>query len=347
MIRPHPIASPDDDATGAAGARQDALTKPPGSLGRLEEIAVRFAGFQGVATPSVARPAITVFAADHGVVAEGVSAFPQAVTVEMLRNFDRGGAAICVLARDAGASLEVVDVGSAVDYGRLSSVRCDRVGWGTVNLAVEAAMTSGQLADAWQRGDQAAERAAEAGADLFVPGEMGIGNTTAAAAVAAALLGVEAGDMTGPGTGLDDAGVGRKTEVVDRALRLHRLEPGDAGEALRCMGGFEIAAIAGACVGAASRRLPVLVDGFIVSVAVLAAVRLQPDLKPWLVFGHASAEPGHRRLLAELEAAPLLDLGMRLGEGSGATAALPLIRLACRLHAEMATFAEAGVSEGL
>lgn len=339
-----PAASPDVGAREAAVARQTALTKPPGALGRLEEIAIRLASLQGTEQPCVDRVHIAVFAGDHGVAAEGVSAFPQAVTAEMVKNFARGGAAICVAARTLGATLEVINLGTAFDTGPLDGVKDYRLGPGTANFTEAPAMTEHQLACALAAGRHAAERAKLAKVQLFIGGEMGIGNTTAAAALACALLDAAPERLAGPGTGLDAHGVARKTEVIRRALACHREHHGTPLEALRRLGGFEIAALTGAYIACAHIGLPVLVDGFISSTAALAAARLCPGAGHWFLFAHASAEPGHRAVLEALEARPLLDLGMRLGEGSGAAVAVPLLRMACALHNEMATFHEAGVS---
>jgi len=339
-------ASPDDHYAAVARARQSQLTKPPGSLGRLEEVAIHLATLQGSERPSLERIAITVFAGDHGVAAEGVSAFPQAVTVEMIKNFSRGGAAISVLSRTLGAHLEVVDAGAVSDVGPLPGVVVQRAGCGTANFCCEAAMSAEQLAVALDAGRQAVMRAIDKGAQLFIGGEMGIANTTAASALACAYLTREPVELSGPGTGLDAAGVSRKAEVIGRALALHQEAFSDPLEILRRLGGFEIAALAGAYIAAAQARLPVLVDGFITSTAALAAQRINPSIAPWLMLSHASAEPGHRLVVEALDKTPMLDLGMRLGEGSGAAVTLPLLRLACALHNGMATFAEAGVSEG-
>lgn len=338
-----PACSLDAAAGQAARSRQNTLTKPPGSLGRLEELAIALAAMQSRPRPQADAVWITVFAGDHGVVAEGVAAFPQAVTQQMLTNFVGGGAAIAVLARELGARLEVVDVGSLAP-APLSGVVWDKAGQGTANFAGQAAMSSAQLEMALEAGRRAVRRAREAATDLFVGGEMGIGNSTAAAALACALLGLAGRDMAGPGTGLPDTGVAHKAEVIDRALALHRPARDDAAEALRRLGGYEIAALAGAYMACAQAGLPALVDGFIATAAALTAVRLNPGTRAWLLFGHASAEPGHARLLSALAARPMLTLEMRLGEGSGAAVAVSLLRLACALHNGMATFAEAGVS---
>ena len=326
-------------------ARQDTLTKPPGSLGRLEKTAIELCGQQDTDHPVLDQIHIAVFAADHGVCAEGISAFPQEVTGQMVANFAAGGAAISVLARSLGATLDVINLGTVSALPAMPGVLDQRIAPGTANLAVQPAMTENQLETALQRGDEAAQRAADSGARLFIAGDMGIGNTTSAAALACALLGAPGDALAGPGTGLDSAGVSHKASVIQRALARHGENP-EPLAALASLGGFEIAAIAGAFLGCAARRIPVLVDGFIVSVAALVAVRQNPDLRQWLHFGHRSGEPGHARVLAAMEAEPLLDLGMRLGEGSGAAVAVPLMRAACELHNRMASFADAGVSDG-
>jgi len=336
----------DDKARFAAIERQRNLTKPPGALGRLETAAVELAALQGTETPELERVHITVFAADHGVASEGVSAFPQAVTAQMVANFARDGAAISVLARALGAKLEVINLGTVQDPGPLPKVVSLHLGPGTKNFCQGAAMSDEQLAGAMHAGRHAAERAKMASAHLYIGGEMGIGNTTSAAALACALLDAPPEEIAGPGTGLDGAGVRHKIEVIRQALQRHPDLRETPLEALRRLGGFEIAALTGAYMACAHMGLPVLVDGFITSVAALVAGRLCPGALDWMLFSHASAEPGHQAVLQALQARPLLDLGMRLGEGSGAANAVPLLRLACALHNEMATFAEAGVSEG-
>lgn len=340
-----PVREIDGAMRAAASARQLQLTKPLGSLGQLEDLAVRLAELQGAENPTVDRVSIVVFAADHGIAAEGVSLFPQSVTVEMIRNFARGGAAISVAARQLGAELEVVDVGAAVDPGLLDGVVSARLGCGTANFLHQPAMDEKQLTGALAAGRDAVLRAAERRAQLFIGGEMGIANTTAATAVACALLDADPGELAGPGTGLDSAGVSRKAELIHLALQRHRTSFTDSWHVLRCVGGFEIAALAGAYIACAQCGVPALVDGYITSAAALAALCLQPDIAPWLFYAHTSAEPGHARILHALGAKPLLNMGMRLGEGSGAALAVPILRMACALHNEMATFAEAGVSE--
>jgi len=339
-----PAASLNAAALEAARERQGQLTKPPGSLGYLEEIAIRLAGMQDTQQPSLERVNITVFAADHGVAEEGVSAFPQAVTGHMIGNFASGGAAISVLARNLGASLEVVDVGSVADSAAIPGVIVQKAGNGSANFRRGPAMTESQLAAALQAGRDAVQRALGSGAQLFIGGEMGIANTTAATAVACALLGQAPQEIAGPGTGLAPEGVAHKARVIGESLTLHRQAMTSPLEVLRHVGGFEIAALAGAYIACAQAGLPVLVDGFIASTAALAALRLRPDIADWLFYGHASAEPGYVHLMQALQARPLVDLGLRLGEGSGAAVALPILRLAAALHGQMATFAEAGVA---
>lgn len=336
-----------ETARTAAQTRQQQLTKPPGALGQLEALAIRLAAMQGCERPQMGLVHISVFAGDHGVAAEGVSAFPQAVTAEMVKNFARGGAAISVLAQQLGATLEVINLGTAFDTGELSGVMQCNLGKGTASFVQQAAMTETQMADALMVGNESAARAAKNGASIFIGGEMGIANSTSAAALACALLDLMPQQLAGPGTGLDKNGVQHKATVVARALALHAAHLNDPLEVLRRLGGFEIAALTGAFIGCAQRGIPVLVDGYITTAAALLAVRIQPDVASWLFYAHRSAEPGHILMLDALQAAPLLQLGMRLGEGSGAAVAVPLLRLACALHNDMATFAEAGVSEKL
>ena len=337
---------PATDFAKRAFDRQATLTKPAGSLGRLEQLAITLAAQQGRDTPAADRVQIALFAGDHGVCEDGISAFPQSVTGQMIANFAAGGAAISVMARQLGATLEVIDTGTMSPL-HPKAINA-RIAAGTANLARTDAMTASERDQALMAGDAAAERAAAAGAELFIGGEMGIGNTTSASALACALLGAPASLLTGPGTGLDTAGVAHKTHIVEQALQRHAETHGAQAQdpliIMASLGGFEIVALSGAMLGCAARRIPVLVDGFIVSVAALAAVQCQPALRPWLHFAHRSGEPGHAQVLDALEAEPLLDLGMRLGEGSGAAVAVPLLRAACALHNGMASFADAGVS---
>ncbi|MHB2059485.1 nicotinate-nucleotide--dimethylbenzimidazole phosphoribosyltransferase [Pseudomonas monsensis] len=341
----NPCKPANAEVVAQAAARQQQLTKPAGSLGRLETVAVQLAGLQGQVKPTLKQIWIAIFAGDHGVVAEGVSAFPQEVTGQMLLNFVSGGAAISVLARQLGAQLEVVDLGTVTPSLNLPGVLHLNVGPGTANFVKGAAMTPAQGELALQAGRDSLLRAKAVGAQLFIGGEMGIGNTTAASALACALLDCPVARLTGPGTGLNAEGVSHKAQVIERALALHAAQRGDALQTLFNLGGFEIAALVGAYLAAAQEGVAVLVDGFICTVAALVAVRLNHACREWLLFGHRGAEPGHRHVLETLGAEPLLELGLRLGEGSGAALAVPLLRLACDLHLQMATFAEAAVAD--
>lgn len=329
-----------------ARLRQTRLTKPQGALGQLEQVAIQLAGLQGVPAPQLRRVWVSVFAADHGVAVERVSTVPQAVTGQMLRNFANGGAAISVIARELGATLDLRDLGLAVPIEPLPGVHHLNLARGSANLLHEPALTPQLCEQALLAGRQAVLDAVEQGAQLFIAGEMGIGNTTPACAMASLLLGRPAAELVGPGTGLDAEGLRHKTAVIEAALLLHQPHCANAQDVLCRLGGLEIAAIAGAYLAAAQQGLPVLVDGFICSTAALCAVRLNPSCRDWMLFGHRSAEPGHVGVLAGLAGEPLLDVGMRLGEGTGAAAAVPLLRMACALHNGMATFAEAAVAAG-
>lgn len=338
-----PCRTTDESARDTARGRDAQLTKPAGSLGLLETLTLQLAALQGRPRPSLDRVWIGIFAGDHGVAEEGVSAFPQAVTAQMLGNFANGGAAISVLARQLGAQLDVVDLGTVSPVGPLPGVRHLALGPGTANFTQAPAMSTETCRQALQAGRDSVLRAQEWGAELFIGGEMGIGNTTTAAALACALLARDPATLAGPGTGLDAAGVTRKRAVIERALRLHVGER-EAFDWLCRLGGFELAALTGAYLACAQQGIVALVDGFICSVAALCAVRLNPACRDWLLFAHRSAEPGHLAVLQALDAKPLLDLGLRLGEGSGAAIAVPLLRLACELHNGMATFDEAAVA---
>ena len=335
----------DAKAAQAARDRQAQLTKPPGSLGELENAAIFLAARQGTDKPRAERVWISVFAGDHGVAAEGISAFPQAVTAEMIKNFAHGGAAISVLARALGAQLEVIDFGTVGGLKDVPGVQHLNFGPGTANFAQQAAMTPEQCAQALNVGKQSVEHAQAAASDLFICGEMGIGNTTSAAALACAVLGDAPSVLSGPGSGINHAGVTHKAKVISAALVRHQAQLVDPLSILRYLGGFEIAAMTGAYLACAQLGLTALVDGFISTVAALLAEKIQPGSAQSFLYGHSSAEPGHARVLAALEAEPLLRLHMRLGEGSGAALAVPPLRLACVLHNTMATFAEAAVSE--
>ena len=335
------VPAPSVRSRKAAQVHQQRLTKPPGSLGRLEQIAVDFAGWQDRVMPRVEKVSVCVFAGDHGVVEEGVSAFPQTVTGQMILNFAAGGAAIAVLARLADADFSVVNLGTATPVPETRGVINAQLAPGCANFCKRAAMSPALLNRALQCGADAAPTAA----DIFIGGEMGIGNSTAAAALVSALLDLPPEATVGRGTGIDDAALAVKRAVVQRGLDLHQGAASDALDMLRRLGGLEIAALTGAYIACAQRRIPSLVDGYICTAAALVACRVNPGVRDWLLFAHRSEEPGHRHLLKALSADPLLDLGMRLGEGSGAATALPLLRSACALHAEMATFADAGVAD--
>ncbi len=324
-----------------AEARQLELTKPPGSLGRLEEIANRMAAIQGTLRPTANRARIVLFAADHGVCAEGVNPYPQAVTAQMVANFLSGGAAINALARTAGVELEIVDAGVAHDIPLTEGLIRRAIGRGTANFCAGPAMTEEQAVAALALG---VERS-EGNDDLLGMGEMGIANTTAASAVAAALTGLEPAAVIGRGTGADDETMARKRSAVERALELHGPHLHGPLDILQRLGGFEIGAIAGLCLGAASRRCAVLVDGFIATAAAALAVRFHPAVRDYLIPAHRSTEPGHAPLLEIIGHRPLLDLEMRLGEGTGAAMAVPVVRAAVAAFTGMATFASAGVAE--
>lgn len=326
------VVAPDEAVAERARARQQKLTKPPGSLGRLEEIAVRLAAIQGREEPLSRGRRVTIFAADHGVTEEGVSPYPAEVTRQMLDNFATGGAAINALARVAEAEVDVVDVGVGKDRA-------------TRNLAREAAMTEEEMTEAISLGRERARKAGEDGIVLAGLGEMGIGNTTAASAMTAALTGASAQGVTGAGTGLEPRGVRLKTHVVARSLARHRLRPDEPLAILRHVGGLEIAALTGFCLEAAARKLAILVDGFITTAAFAIAWKLEPRIKDYAFFSHLSEEPGHRVLLDLVGGVPLLDLGMRLGEGTGAALAMPVLAAAVEAHNGMATFESARVSE--
>jgi nicotinate-nucleotide--dimethylbenzimidazole phosphoribosyltransferase len=338
-----PARSESEPHRQAALARQQQLTKPPGSLGVLEHCAVRLAALQQRDRPALESVDIAIFAADHGIAHEGVSAFPQVVTGEMVRNFSSGGAAITVLARELGAGFRVVDVGTVAPLPELPGVLNRKLAAGTANFRSEPAMSAELCQRALSVGAAVVDDLA--GCDLFVGGEMGIANTTTAAALACAFLAAEPGSLVGRGTGVGDDIVALKTRVIADALRLHAPSLGTPLGILQAVGGLEIAALSGAYIRCAQRGIPALVDGFICTVAALAALRLNPSIEPWLLYSHCSAERGHRLLVERLGARPLLDLDLRLGEGSGAALAVPLLRLACALHNGMASFESAGVSQ--
>lgn len=338
-----PVPAPDAAAEAAARARQDTLTKPRGALGRLEELSVWVAGCQGQCPPrQFDRARVVVFAGDHGVARSGVSAYPPEVTAQMVANITAGGAAINALADVAGVTVRVVDL--AVDCDDQADSVSDKIRRGSGDIAVEDALSEEETARAVAAGQQIADEEVDAGADLLIAGDMGIGNTTPAAVLVAALTNTEPVAVIGFGTGIDDAAWSRKTAVVRDAL--YRAQPiaGDPVALLRCCGGADFAAMAGFCAQAAVRRTPVLLDGMAVTAAALVAERLAPGARQWWRAGHRSTEPGHTLALAALELEPIVDLRMRLGEGTGAVVALPLLRAAVATLSSMSTFTEAGVS---
>lgn len=336
----------DEAAMAAARARQDQLTKPQGSLGRLEDLSVQLAGITGQCPPPIPeRRAVLVFAGDHGVVAQGVSAFPQEVTPQMVLNFLRGGAAINVLARQANARVTVVDAGVAAEIPPTDGLVSGKIAAGTQDFTLGPAMTRDQALAALELGVRVARAEIERGLDLLACGDMGIGNTTPSAAITAVITGRSVRDVTGPGTGINRAALERKVAVIEKAIDVNRPDPADAIDVLSKVGGFEIGAIAGAMLAAGAERVPVVVDGFIATAGALIACTLAPNLRQFLIAGHRSQEPGHDLALAHLGLQPLLDLRMRLGEGTGAVLAFHVVEAAARIINEMATFAEAGVSE--
>jgi nicotinate-nucleotide--dimethylbenzimidazole phosphoribosyltransferase len=324
-----------------ARERLDSLTKPRGSLGRLEELAVRVVTITGNPMPRLERPVIFTLAGDHGVATEGVSAYPQVVTAQMVENLARGGAAVNVLARHVGARLVVADLGVAAPLADDLEVVRRPVAAGTRSITRGPAMTRDEAALAVVTGAALVDGAAP---DCIGTGEMGIGNTTAASALTVALTGADPAMVTGRGTGVSDDAWVRKVEAVRRAVATNRVDPGDALGALAALGGFEIAGLVGVVLAGAARRMPVVLDGFIATAAALVAVRLAPAARDYLIASHRSAEPGHVRLLETLGLAPYLELGMRLGEGTGAALGIGLVRAALACYREMATFEDAGVS---
>ena len=339
-----PVSPPDAGAAAAARARQDALTKPRGALGRLEDLSVWVASCQGHCPPrQFERARVVVFAGDHGVARSGVSAYPREVTAQMVANIDAGGAAINALADIAGATVRVADL--AVDADAASErIGSHKVRRGSGDITTQDALTDVEVADAISAGRAIADEEVDAGADRLIAGDMGIGNTTAAAVLVAALTNAEPVAVVGSGTGIDDAGWARKTAAVRDALFRTRLVLPDPVGLLRCCGGADLAAMAGFCAQAALRRTPLLLDGMAVTAAALVAERLAPGARQWWQAGHRSTEPGHELALKALELTPILDLRMRLGEGTGAAVALPVLRAAVAALSSMATFSEAGVA---
>ncbi|MCH8167392.1 MAG: nicotinate-nucleotide--dimethylbenzimidazole phosphoribosyltransferase [Proteobacteria bacterium] len=343
MLQDTTIAAPDAALGDAVRHAIDVKTKPPGSLGRIEALALQMALAQGTERPLADPARLFIFAGDHGIVAEGVSAWPQEVTAQMVLNFLAGGAASTVFARANGAEVTVVDAGVATELADAPGLVRAGIRKGTRNAAVEDALTGDEVGRALAFGAGLAGQAVADGARVIALGEMGIGNTSAASLIAHAVAGIDLGVLVGPGAGLDANGVDRKLGVL-AAAAARRPGPLFAADALAAFGGLEIAAMAGALIGAASRGAVVLVDGFIATAAALAALAARPEAKPYCVFAHRSKEPGHVRMLDWLGVEPLIDLDLRLGEGTGALLALPLLRSACAMLNEMATFESAGVS---
>lgn len=343
-----PCAEISAELAEQATQRQAQLTKPPGSLGQLEQIAIELSSMQSRLAPTVDRVEIAVFAGDHGIANEAVSAFPQVVTTEMVKNFVRGGAAISVMARQIGAGLTVVNAGTINQQGFMAPVVDKPVAFGTGNIAIQPAMTALQCLQALSLGKEILDGYDDA-TDVVIGGEMGIGNTTSATALATAFGVSTAENLVGPGTGLDHKGVSHKLKMIEQALDRvgadRVIDQCSELELLSELGGFEIVALTGFYIRAAQRGMTILVDGFISTVAAAAACKINPNARAWMQFSHNSAEPGHQLVLKSLNAEPLLSLQMRLGEGSGAAVALGLLRAACTLHNDMATFEEAGVSD--
>jgi nicotinate-nucleotide--dimethylbenzimidazole phosphoribosyltransferase len=334
----------DEGVMASVRARQRRLLKPPGSLGRLEELSILLGGITRRVRPALARAAVVVAAGDHGVTAEGVSAYPAAVTPRMVEAVLAGGAAISVLARQAGARVRVVDVGVAAPVAPHAALWSARVRPGTANMALGPAMTRAEALAALLVGAEVVAAEVAAGVDVLLAGELGIGNTTAAAALTSALTGAAPAVTAGPGTGLDPAGVRHKAAVIERALAANRPDPADPLGVLAAVGGLEIACLVGLILAGAAARVPVVLDGYITGAAALVAAGLAPPVRPALIAGHRSAEGGHRLVLEALGLRPLVDLDLRLGEGTGAVLALAVLRAAVATLTEMASFEEAGVA---
>jgi nicotinate-nucleotide--dimethylbenzimidazole phosphoribosyltransferase len=341
----YPTIPPFDvSSSSLARSRQEILTKPSGSLGLLEDLSIQLAGMTGKARPRFHRKGIIVMAADHGIAMEGVSAYPSEVTAQMVLNFLNNGAAVNVLARQAGAYVKVVDIGVSYDFHNMEGLLHRKIAFGTMNMLKGPAMTRAQAEDALQVGIDIVRSEINNGLDLVAIGEMGIGNTTASSAITAVLTGLPVEQVTGRGTGIDDAGLRKKVKVIEEAIRINQPNPQDALDVLTKVGGLEIAGLAGVIFGAAAERVPIAVDGFISGVSALVAVELVPGVRHYLIASHQSVEIGHQAIWNKLGLHPLLDLGLRLGEGTGAVLAFNLVEAAARILDEMATFDEAGVS---
>ena len=335
----------DQKALAAATARQNTLTKPPGSLGRLEELSIQLAGISGEPIPSIKDKVIITMAGDHGIVAEGVSAYPQEVTPQMVLNFLYEGAAINVLSKHVGARITVVDMGVAVDMEPHPLLVSKKIAKGTANMTKGPAMSREDAEKAILAGVEVVESEIENGLDIVGTGDMGIGNTTPSAAIAAVLTDIEPAKLAGRGTGVDDEGLKRKIDAIERALEVNEPDAKDGLDVLSKVGGFEIAGLVGVILGAAANRKPVMVDGFISTAAAMIAVAIAPNAQPYLISAHRSQEYGHSQMLEWLKLKPLVDLDFRLGEGTGAALGISFAEAACKILAEMATFAEAGVSD--
>lgn len=334
----------DHNSANAARNRQNDLIKPIGSLGRLEEISIQVAGIQGRPNPSVEKKVVIIMAGDHGVCEEGVSAYPSAVTHQMIDGFLMGKAAINAIAGYAGASVRIVDVGVDFDFAHAENLDQCKVTKGTANMVNGPAMTQEEVLKAIAVGMRIAEEEADKGAQLIAIGEMGIGNTTAASAIISTITGVPVSSVTGRGSGLDNCGLIRKVAVIQKAIEVNQPDPSDPLDVLMKLGGLEIAGMVGAILGAARHRIPIVVDGLISSAAALIAYELHPELRMYLLAGHKSVEMGQLSVFERIGVKPILDMNMRLGEGTGAVLAFNLIDSACRVLCEMGTFAEMGVS---
>ena len=335
------------DTTSMAKARerQDMLTKPTGSLGRLEQLSIQIAGIQGKPVPQIQQKAVIVMAADHGVVARGTSAYPQEVTAQMVSNFLHGGAGINVIGRQVGARVIIVDMGIAVKLEAAPRLISRRIAAGTQDMSKGPAMTVAQAKRALETGIEIVTAEVKKGLDIVATGDMGIGNTTASSAICAIMIGKTVTEVTGRGTGLDDKQLQHKIRIINEAIAFNKPDSSQPLEVLAKVGGFEIGGLAGVILGAAAHRVPVIIDGFISGAAALIAAGLCPQSKDYMIAGHCSVEPGHKLLLQYLSLRPLLDLDMRLGEGTGAALAMSLAETSVRILNEMATFAEAGVTD--
>ncbi len=335
----------DEKAMAEARTRQDDLTKPQGSLGQLESVSVQIAGIKGEARPRIAHKVIFTLAGDHGITRSGVSAYPSEVTPQMVYNFLRGGAGINVLAKQVGARVVVADLGVASTFEPHPQLKNKKVGMGTRNMAEGPAMSRQEAIRSIEAGMELVEEELTNGIDILGTGDMGIGNTTPSSAITSVFTEADVAAVTGKGTGLDDEGWGRKVKMIEEALEINQPNPRDAIDVLSKVGGFEIGGIAGLILAGARYRIPVVIDGFISGASALIATSLAPEVKPYLIASHQSAEPGHQKILEHLGLKPLLNLDLRLGEGTGAALGIFLVEASLKILNEMATFAEAGVSE--